>query len=248
MANCTLVTGRAQKDKWAQAISRIVSAQLGFDPEAPPRLKASLARYNVASRDGLARFVVANPVDRAALKLLIHDGFSVKVVDAAGHSAVVTLRLVQPKPVVVRLQHFAAPAPMQLILQRLFAEITTSVAVRPELDANGRTVFDVRLKAGMRLPAYVELPDLAIAQELCDTQDLAVVKAMVGFVPNARGKHNLVFDSFVPWADRQTAQLRYEVQAEVHAGMLRPFADECGGVSKRSRATAPPGGDASMST
>ena len=57
-----------------------------------------------------------------------------------------------------------------------------------------------------------------------------------------------MFNSFVPWADRQTAQLRYEVQAEVHAGMLRPFADEGGGVSKRLRAEAPPGGDASMST
>ena len=137
---------------------------------------------------------------------------------------------------------------MQFILQQLFKEIVTSVAVRPELDANGRTAFDVRLQAGMRLPTYVELLDLAIAQELCDTQDLAVNKAMVGFVPTARGEAQPRVDSFVPWADRQTAQLRCEVQAEVHAAMLRPFADECGGVSKRSRAAVPPGGDASMST
>lgn len=173
---------------------------------------------------------------------------SFKAVDAEGHSAVVTLRLVQPKPDVARLQHFAAPASMQLILQRLFEEVATSVAVRPEFDANGRTVFDVRLRAGMRLPAYVELPDLAIAKELCATQDPAVVKAMVGFVPNARGKRNLVFDSFVPWADRQTAQLRYEMEAEVHAGMLMSFADECGGGSRRSLAAVPPGSDTAMST
>ena len=81
---------------------------------------------------------------------------------------------------------------------------------------------------------------------MCHT-DLAVVKAVISSVPNARGKHNLVFDSFVPWANRQTAQLRYGIHAEVHAGMLRPSADECGRASRWSRASVPPGGDASRS-
>jgi len=152
---------------------------------------------------------------------------------------------------VVRLQHFAVPDSLELILQRLFEDIAASVKVRPALDANGRTVFDVRLKAGMRLPAYVELRDLDIAKELCNTQDLAVVKRIVGFVPKVRGKHNLVFDSFVPWADRQaSALLRSVVDAEVHPGMLRPFTAESGGggSSKRVRADVPPRGDTAMST
>ena len=89
------------------------------------------------------------------------------------------------------------------------------------------------------------------AKELCNAQDLAVVKWMVGFVPKVRGKHSLVFDSFVPWAVRRaSAQLRSVVDAEMHPGMLRPFAAEGGGggSSKRVRADVPPRGDTAVST
>ena len=66
-----------------------------------PRLRATVARYNVGKRDGLVKFLADDTGDRAALKSLLRGGYSVRVTDADGLSSVITLRLVEQKPVII---------------------------------------------------------------------------------------------------------------------------------------------------